>query len=356
MATQNLYAQPMVSIVDLPISATFTTKVVDATNTGMASFFRYEGGHGNLVGCVSNRSAISGTPTIRFSLQGITSRDNPDGTIKTSTTNKVDVTTPAAGISVNTFDASYAGSDGDLLSLVCLLLSGTTSATFNAGVGGNGLADLPYTALSTTGTWSHSSTMPCLAPVYNDGYIGRGFYPANTMTNTIPTSGSNPLWYGNIWTQSVAGVFAGCNVYVRAAAGSSFVCNLYEGTNTTAVSTSGAINPDLAFGVVSAVRQHYIPMPAYTLAAGTTYRLALSMTTGTAFNTWAMSSFASAAQFQAVGGMLSGGCTSPSSIAWTDYASGSDYRIYPIIPLIKSFDSGSGSGGIRRGIRTGGRL
>ncbi len=347
MTTQSLYGVPIVNMLGLSSSNTITGQALNASNNAIGTRFMAEAGHGAIVGLLALCQSITSPPTYRASLQGNTDRTTPDGTVKGGTTAKVDFV-PTAALLTLTFDSPYTPSANEILSAVIAYQTGTigasNTATFgyrNASVGNIGF---PYPLNQNAGTWTASVTgFPVLAPIYNDGYVGRNCIPLSTTTNVIPTSATNPKYYGTAFTPTMNMAFTGAYIIARMPAGSTYNISLFEGTNTTAVSTSGTVNPDVSIGNTSASNPVYVAMPAYTLVAGTVYRLAVSMTTTTGFTTFTQSVFLTQAALQSYFGPLVGCSGSSGTLVWTDYASGSDWRAYHVVPCVDSFAMAAGA-------------
>ncbi len=343
MPTQNLNGIPLFDYGILPASVTNGSLALNASNNAIAGFFQYEGGHGAIVGAVYNCQAITSPPVYRLGLQGITSRATPDGTVKGSGTAKFDLTPTVGAAQTVTFDSPFTGSAGDALALVIAYLSGTVgasnTATFATRVNAMGPFYCPYAATQTAGTWAAVQGLPYLSPIYNDGYVGRRCNCPKSYVSLAPTNASNPLYYGNLFTPAMAGVLSGAYMMFRPVAGSTFTLSLFEGSNTTPVSTT-SFNPDLLSFTTAAIGPHFIPVPSYSMLAGTTYRLVFSMTSSTAFGNCVGNSYNLLAHHVAAVGAPVFATTAPSGAAsWTNYDGtvANDYRVYPIIPCIDSF-------------------
>lgn len=345
MTTISLYGQPLVDPTRLLTTASFTTFALNASNNALAAFFMAENiaVHGAIVGFLYNCTAITSPPVYRFSLQGISSRGTPDGTVKGGGSPASVTLTPTVSQGLATFANPFTPSTGDLLALVVEYSSGTVgasnTATFASRLVNSGLSTSPYGGSETAGVWAVVAPIPTMAPVYSDGYIGRGFCPAQSVSNNLTLG----VGYGSTWIPSVNSLFTGCVTSLRAAsAGSTITLNLYEGSSTTVASTTVvstlALNPDKYFQGTGIVLAN-IAMPAYTLQAGLTYRLTFTVTS-VALGIAVSASFVSQAALQSFFGPLGG--TVATSGTFADFISGTDWRAYPIIPTIDSYTTPSG--------------
>lgn len=340
MPTQNLFGVPLVNPMLGNGSSAFTTSgVLNATNTAYAAFFMADdiATHGAIVGCVYSCSALVGTPTFTASLQGVTSAGTPDGVIKGGGTPASVDFTPSVGVTQLTFANSFTPAIGDALCIVIVYKSGATSATFNARVTNvSNICYNPYSGIEAAGVWTSTQSPPMIAPVYADGFVGRGCPAAKTSFNNVTASTS----YGSLWVPSQNCVLDGCYVSIRPVSGSKCQIIVYEGTSTTISSltnVSQSANEDCITQwqqVNTAGNVVFIPLPRYTLVAGRTYRFVV-LNSGTAYTTFASMSFTTQALIQAFWGPMTG--TIGTTTTFTDYNSGSDWRAFPVIPCIDSF-------------------
>lgn len=355
MATQSLYGVPLVDPSLIINGSTGNSFNINASTNGIASIFIAERAV-SIDRVIFNVASVLGTtPTFRWALEGVTSRNTPDGTIKGSGTVKYDSAPSGSGLVTASFGAAYTPSIGEILALTCRYQSGTIDGSNRMniyyGTTAYGTIGGPYGALLTAGSWGGAgSGVPCMAPLYSDGVVGRRFVPFSSITNNTPTSSSNPKYYGSYWVPALSMTLSGVLVGARMAAGSSFTVSLFEGTNTTAVA-SLTVNPDLASSTTGG-GPLFVPL-AYTLTAGTVYRFVVSMTTATAFTVFASASFTTQAAHDAFWGPLYGCTGSSGSLTWTDYVSGSDWRAYPVIPCVDSITA-SGGGLLTQRAWTGG--
>lgn len=355
MPTQTFGGTPLVNLINLATGAAFT-QVCNASNSGLAARFIAEGGHTSLSGVIVTCTAITTPPTYRISLQGATDRLTPDGTIKNGGTAKVDFV-PTVGVSQLTFDTPYTPTPGEALSIVLAYQSGTVgasnTATFVIRVQ-SVVTTAPYALVQTAGTWATSAPgCPSLVPVYSDGYLPKSFCGLVSATNTSLTNSTNPRYYGSLFTPSIPTVLSAVIVAARPNNGTLFTVSLFEGTSTTAVSST-TVNSDVVAPTVGSVQPLFVPIPSYTLSAGIAYRVVVNVTTATAFVSFVGVSCPTQAALTAYIGSMLIGTTGDSTPSWTDYGSGSDWRVYPVIPCVDSMIAASGSGLLtRRGMNGG---
>jgi hypothetical protein len=261
--------------------------------------------------------------------------------VKGSTTAKADLSPAATGVATATFDSSYTPSANELLAAVVAYQSGTVGAsntiTIAVSRSTNGSFVSPYNSAETGGVWTPVASVPSLAPVYADGYVGRRFCIASSFTNNTPTSASNPLYYGSTFMPALQCTCSGACVVLRAPTGASFKLSVFEGSNTTAIAST-TYNPDLLEGTASNIQVLLVALPGFTMKAGTLYRFVVSMTTTTAFTSFLSATFANAADIQAYWGPLGGTTGSSGSLVWTD----NSLVAYPVIPCIDTIAAASG--------------
>jgi hypothetical protein len=353
MPTQNLFGVPLINPNLCSNTTTLTTMAMTVSNNGVGSVGIAEPGRGAVVAIAVPVTAITSPPVHRVSIQGVSSRGTPDGTIKGSGTAKGDFT-PTVGVNIITLDSPYTPAANELLFFAVQYLSGTVGAsnrsTLGARIPSQASLGTPYNSTLTAGTWATLNGSPCVTPIYADGSYGRGFAASTTITSLLPTNASNPFYFGSSLTPSLGCVSTGAVVNVRpAASGSSFVVSLFEGANPTPVATSGTINPDLTAVSIATIMPQLVPLPAYTLTAGTIYRWVVSMTSSTAFVANNYVVFPNQAALQAFFGPLLG-TVGDSSANWTDDGS-STWRAFGVIPCLDNFASSGVTKG--RGILSG---
>jgi hypothetical protein len=212
------------------------------TNFKIATFFQLGDTvtHGPLTGCYVNCTSITSPPVFQLSLQGITTRGTPDGTIKGGASPVSTTFTPTVSHSIISFANSYTGTVGEIVCAVLELSSGTFDATHKAtfcrAMAGTSNTNLTPYAATNTGSWpgTISQLPPGIVPVYQDGYVGRGYFAATTSTSSVAASTS----YGTLWTPPCATPLTLVKVGVRPAAGSFVQVTVYEGSSTTIASTT----------------------------------------------------------------------------------------------------------------------
>lgn len=344
MAAQPLYGIPLADVRMALANTNSQTVAMSASNNALASFFAAESGHGAIVGMLYLCTAVSAPPAYRFSLQGISARGTPDGTVKGGASPASITLTPSAGFFQATFTNPYIPTAGELLSVACEYASGTVGAGNRISLTARGVqlgtnATLPYSYVQSAGSWAVANGgAPCMAPVYADGYVARGFCAFSTLTNNVAAS----TLYGSVLTPSVPMSLSAALVGIWPAAGSYVQATLYEGASTTIASTTAVAQSqnfscDLMCSLASAVNGLLLPMPSYTMKAGTTYRLVAS-NSGTAYTSFPAAVFDRQPALQAAWGPLAG--TIGAGGTWTDYASGSDWRAIPVIPCVDTVSGG----------------
>jgi len=324
-------------------STSLTTIALNAANNSAGSVFAFEGGHGAITSIMFNATAITSPPTFTVSLQGVTSRGTPNGTVYGGGT-ATGTVIPAVGINTVTLGTSYSGTPGDQIETVINSASAAAGANATIGVrvtNSGGSVGVPYAAQQSAGTWSVvTAGMPAIAPIYADGYVGTGFYCPASLASSLPTSSSNPYFVGNSYTPPVACVCNGVYVVARTQAGSDFVVSVYSGSTPTLVGTSPTVSVDKMTASTSVVLPMFVPLSAsLSMSANTQYRFVINMTTATSLGTLIVPTFSTQAIREARSGLLYA-TTSPSSVSFTD----NQLAFYPIIPNIESLTASSGGG------------
>jgi len=330
-------------------SASFTTFALNASNNSAGSIGVFEGGHGAITGVIFNATAITAPPTYTVSLQGVTSRGTPNGTVYGGGA-ATGTVIPAVGVNTVTFGTSYAGTPGDQIAIVINSASAAAGATAtiatritNAG----GTVNSPYAIQQSAGTWSViTAGIPSIAPVYADGTIGTSFVCPSSLGSYAPVAGN--YYAGNAYTSTVARVCNGVYVYARVAAGSDFTVSVFSGASTL-VGTSTTFSVDKLAVTAGGVYPIWVPLSAsLSMAANTTYRFVINLTTANNFTTWVIPAFSSQTFREAYsGGMYA--TTSPSVVSFTDSLS----SVYMIVPKFETETGGGGGVMFQRGM-TGG--
>jgi hypothetical protein len=325
-----------------PGSATASTQVLDTTNDFAGMIFKAPK-TGNISKIHAWFSAVSGTPTIRGSLQGVNDARTPDGSILASG----GATQNQSGISAGAWQTFTLGSPaavtaGDNLAAVIDYVSGSTSATVDYGYSSlTGLDASPYAINQNNGVLSTSITIiPTIAVEYDDGTVV-GFAFRSTTISTSWTSAANPLYKGNKWTPNANVKVDGFWVtFIRPADAFDFVLELFQaGSGTPLVSV--ACNGDKLFGTSAAVCQAFIPIPETTLTAGIAYRFAIAPTTANAPTLAVRMDFKDANTFAGAAGGSEWAYTTNDAKddSWTDTAN----ELVGIFPRITAVNVASGN-------------
>jgi len=333
----------LLDLAEVITSTSLTTIALNASNSSAGSLFAFEGGHGAITSVMFNATAITSPPTYTVSLQGVTSRATPNGTVYGGGT-AIGTVIPAVGINTVTLGTAYAGTPGDQIAIVITSASAAAGATATVGTrvtNASGSFGLPYAAQQSAGTWSAvTAGIAAIAPIYADGSVGTGFCCPSSLTNSLPTSSSNPYFVGSSFTPPVACVCNGVWISVRATAGSDFVVSVYSGSTPTLVGTSPTVAVDKMTSSTSVVLPMFVPLSAsLSMTANTQYRFVINMTTATALGTQIVPTFSTQAIRESYSGLLYA-TTSPSTVSFTD----NQLAVYPIVPKIESFTASSGGG------------
>ena len=342
MAGPIVYAPPM----GLFPGGAWTTFACNASNTQMATFLAAENvaTHGTINSIFAYCTAVTSPPSFQFSIQGITSRGTPDGVIKGVSNSAYGTATPSVGAMNVSLGTPFSATEGQALSIVIGSSSatGSANATFVSHLSPG--SQLPYASTETTGAWTATSTLPAIGVIYNDGFISRGTWRGTAVTNnTLTYNGSSTFnSYGSYFTPNLSAVMSGAYVLLLPAAGSYVQCTLYEGSSTTVASTtnvsqSANFSCDLLYGSTASQAMSYIPMPSYTLKAGTVYRL-MVQNSGTAWASFYSYSMSSAAALNALCVPWTGTSQTNPGTSFTDQTT----TIYPVAPEIDSFISAGG--------------
>lgn len=330
-------------------SASFTTFALNASNNSAGAIGVFEGGHGAITGVIFNATTITTPPTYTVSLQGVTSRGTPNGTVYGGGT-ATGTVIPAVGVNTVTFGTAYSGTPGDQLAIVINSASAAAGATAtiatritNAG----GTVGSPYAIQQSAGTWSVvTAGMPSIALLYADGTIGTSFICPASMSSYSPVSGN--YYAGNAYTSTISRVCNGVYLYARVAAGSDFTLSVFSGASTL-VGTSPTFSVDKMTASAGGVFPIWVPLSAsLSVVANTTYRFMINLTTANNFTTWVIPAFSSQAFREAYCGSMYA-TTSPSSVSFTDSLT----SVYMIVPKFETETGGGGGVMFQRGM-TGG--
>jgi hypothetical protein len=334
---------------------TFTTIALNAANNSAGSVFAFEGGHGAITAVMFNATSITTPPTYTVTLQGVTSRATPNGTVYGGGT-ATGTVIPAVGINTVSLATPYSGTPGDQIQIVINSASagaGATATIATRVTSAGGSFGLPYAAQQSAGTWAVvTAGAAAIVPIYSDGYVGTGFVCPASMANSTPTSSSNPFYVGNSFTPPDDCVCTGVYLSARVSSGSNFVVSVYSGSTPTLVGAAPTFVVDKMASGVGGVFAHFVPLSAaLSMAAGIQYRFLLNMTSATAFNTMVVPTFSTQAIREAYSGLLFA-TTSPSTVSFTD----NQLAVYPLVPKVESVTASAGGGASRSRIFTEGGI
>jgi hypothetical protein len=330
-------------------NTSFNTIALNASNNSAGSIGTFEGGHGAITGVIFNATAITTPPTYTVSLQGVTSRGTPSGTVYGGGT-ATGTVIPAVGINTVTFGTAYSGTPGDQIAIVINSASAAAGATATVATritNMGGTSSSPYAIQQSAGTWSVvTAGMPSIAPVYSDGTIGTSFVCPSSMVNYSPVSSN--YYAGNAYTSTIARVCNGVYVYARVIAGSDFTVSVFSGSSTL-VGTSPTFSVDKLTASTSTPTPIWVPLSSsLSMAANTTYRFVINLTTANNFGNWIIPTFSTQAFREAYSGLMYA-TTSPTSVSFTDSLT----SVYMIVPKFETETSGGGGVMFQRGM-TGG--
>lgn len=280
----NAYNFPIPSVWNPNGNASFGTFVLNETTDRIE--FNFNPDQAMTISRVyANCSAVSGAPSVQFSLQGRNSSGRADGTIKGGGSAAV-TWSPSVGSGWQTLATPYAATRSEPLCMVAQLLSGT-SATFNVRFGSTGVGMFP--CLTTFDNATVATTRWTAAPLFGYGTSSAAYgAPCRAVLQTTFTNaGTNEV--GNVFTLPAwASTYriSGAWVVARLNAGSVFDLRLYAGAaaNATTVTQSVTGIPAETVAVQNAYWAFFMPFSNATLAtfnAGDSFRLALAPTTAT---------------------------------------------------------------------------
>jgi hypothetical protein len=181
---------------------------------------------------------------------------------------------------------------------------------------------------------------------YSDGtFLSLSEYVPVLRVSVQLNTGTNPDEVALYFTPTTPMRLMGWGMITALAAGANYRIQLYEtGNNTPLLST--AYDGDLVQGTTLGVLTGRFTS-TYTLAVGTTYRLALLPTTANTIthSYGELPSSASMAAVTSVGGQLStrnrSSTTDPDSASWTETAT----RLPALWPVVDQIDDGVSTGG-----------
>jgi hypothetical protein len=215
-------------------------------------------------------SGVTGTHTLRYSVRGLGTDGNPDGTIAASGTG-----TAANGWFSIQLSADYAVTRGDNIAVVCDFSAYTSGGV---GVTTTNVQDylFPYVT-HFTAAWAKQGRSPVVAVAYDDGTFAcaPGVYPLAISDQTYNT-GSTPDEIGLIFSLPYPCRVMGMSASVRQITGlPDFI--LYDSDGTTVLASHSVTDADF----INSTTGHYLALfdTSPTLAANTNYRAVFKPTT-----------------------------------------------------------------------------
>ena len=252
---------------------------LDETTDYLAVIFRAPSTQA-IAKCFVNISAISGSPNLEISIQGV-SAGLPDGTIKSSGNAKNGWAAATGGV-WRTLDSSYTPTAGELLAWVVKLTSGT-SASINCRVTGSvgaphavhynntgavvtRLTTIPVWGIKGTGTtWCHGNPISAA----NSTSITTASVIESGIRLTVPS------WCSSIQVVGVAAMF-------RLNATSSAEVRLYTGGGAADTTVAQSISVDVSeLQAAASSVPVALYMPPTTINSGQSFRLSVRCTAGT---------------------------------------------------------------------------
>ena len=215
-------------------------------------------------------SDVTGTHTLRYSVQGLGTDGNPNGTIAASGTG-----TAANGWFSLTLSADHAVTRGDFIAVVCDFSAYTSGGV---GVTTANIQDFlfPY-CTHFTAAWAKQGRSGCVAIAYDDGTFAciPGVYPL-AISDLTYNSGSTPDEAGLIFQLPYPCKVLGMNVTIRQITGLPDF-DLYDSDGTTVLQTCSITDADFTNGTTGTYQ--VIFDSSSTLSANTNYRLVMKPTT-----------------------------------------------------------------------------
>lgn len=215
-------------------------------------------------------SGVTGTHTLRYSVQGLGTDGNPDGTIAASGTG-----TAANGWFGIQLSADYAVTRGNNVAVVCDFSAYTSGGV---GVTTANVQDylFPYVT-HFTASWAKQNRSPVVAIEYDDGTFScaPGVYPLAINDQTYNT-GSTPDEVGLIFSLPYPCKIMGMAATVRQITGlPDFI--LYDSDGTTVLASRSVTDADFTNGTTGTYQAMFSTSP--TLNANTNYRAVFKPTT-----------------------------------------------------------------------------
>lgn len=263
----------------LQTGVAFGTFALNETTDYFAVLFRAPNTNA-IARCFVNVSAISGTPTVEVSIQGV-SAGVPDGTIKSSGNAKKQYTATAAA-SWQTLDSSYTPTRGELLAYVVKLVSGT-SATINCRIGGS----TPFFPFGLTfDNATSTKTLLTTPPVWGIASSGTDWVygnPISSATSTNITTASiiesGAVFVAPSWaTLQLVGV----RIFYRMNASTTAEIRVYNGSGAADTTVAQSITVD-STELQATASQGSVSFffPAVTVSPSAGFRITSRTTAGT---------------------------------------------------------------------------
>lgn len=285
-------------------------------------------------------SAVTGTPSITGSIEGITGGATPipDGTPVTGGATASIVPTAAAW---NTFTLGTPASVtvGQQCCAKIKYSADATSATVDRGysVSGGFYAN-PYAINLADAVASASNTfLPTICVEYDDGTVVGIAARASSIASGWATGGT-PL-KGNKWTPAAGVIVDGIYAAIRPAAAFDFMAEIYTAGSGTPVVSAGTYEGDKAFASQSVAQLALFRFAEVTLAANVAHRFVLRATTANAPTEAILLTFKDATTFAGpVGAEWAYTTNDAQDDSWTDTAS----AICAVFPRVVGVTTTSG--------------
>lgn len=261
------------------ISASYTNHTLDGATDQIEYMFQCEEACAIDALCVRQGTTTGTPPTYELRLEGASTAGRADGTVKSSTNAKGDLTLPGANaVGCATLTSSYTCTKGEFLAGVIDYRTGTIDGSNNAGFtyqNANALGyRYPMTWTVDAGTATYRAGIQTFS--YKCGSTYYGFLP-ETSGQFDFGSGSNPDERGNKFTipASSCSTFkidgARWNGYMNAS-GSTLEVSIYEGT-TARQNTALDTDYDTSGGSAGYLKVDFDE--SYTFDCGTEYIVAI---------------------------------------------------------------------------------
>lgn len=304
---------------------------------------------------VSDVAGTEGNRKMTVAITNLDASGNPDeSSVLTNGSKEVTGATIAAGLVTLTFATSPTTTVGTIYGVI-ITNTASIQATdyFTLYTRGPSSQGFPFCLSSTDGdAWTRVASAPSTVPFYADGSLQRGFFPGVSTKMTIGND-HTPDEFASVFTVAVNTIISGVIFYGfeddNIDTTGTLILKLIEDTTTLQTVTIPALDfMDNQNGYACP-----IALTPYTCHAGHTYYLSV-ISGNTNHLTFAQDQFYSAAAKTAWCGSVIYGAVRTDAGAWTEYNSGTDYRVYPIIPCFTTVTTGStvyqlhvGSGGFQ---------